>query len=80
MLKAVVVSSRFYGWLNMAELLGMAAILSTGFFLVRADAVTIGAATAAALFFHRLFGPIGALLANVDELQKAGAGLARLVG
>ncbi len=80
MLKVVVVSSRFYGWLNMAELLGMAAILSTGFFLVRADAVTIGAATAAALFFHRLFGPIGALLANVDELQKAGAGLARLVG
>ncbi|MGL3805420.1 ABC transporter ATP-binding protein [Paeniglutamicibacter sp. R2-26] len=80
MLKAVLVSTRFYGWLNMAELLGMAAILTTGFFLVRADAVTIGAATAAALFFHRLFGPIGALLANVDELQKAGAGLARLVG
>lgn len=80
MLKAVRVSTRFYGWLNMAELVGMAAILTTGFFLVRADAVTIGAATAAALFFHRLFGPIGALLANVDELQKAGAGLARLVG
>ncbi|MGP5026914.1 ABC transporter ATP-binding protein [Glutamicibacter ardleyensis] len=80
MLRAVVVSSRFYGWLNIAELLGMAAILATGFFLVRADAVSIGAATAAALFFHRLFGPIGALLANVDELQKAGAGLARLVG
>ncbi|GAA3677885.1 ABC transporter ATP-binding protein [Arthrobacter ginkgonis] len=79
-LSAVVVRSRFFGRLNVAELLGLSAILATGFVLVSAGEASVGAATAAALFFHRLFGPIGALLANVDELQMAGAGLARLVG
>ncbi|MGO1886079.1 MAG: ABC transporter ATP-binding protein, partial [Citricoccus sp.] len=79
-LSSVVVRSRFFGRLNVAELVGLAAVLTTGYLLVAADAVTVGAATAAALFFHQLFNPIGVLLANVDELQKAGAGLARLVG
>lgn len=70
----------FYGRLNVAELIGLACVLATGFWLVATDAVSIGAATAAALYFHALFGPIGTLLSNVDELQNAAAGLARLIG
>ncbi len=66
--------------MNGAELVGVLAILVTGFWLVRADAVTVGAATAAALYFLRLFDPIGILLYLLDEAQSAGAALARLVG
>jgi ATP-binding cassette, subfamily C, bacterial len=72
--------TRFYNRLNIAELLGLGAVLAVGFWLVSGDAVTVGAATAAALYFHRLFGPIGTVLGEFDEIQKAGAGLARLVG
>ncbi|QDW64490.1 ABC transporter ATP-binding protein [Oerskovia sp. KBS0722] len=72
--------TRFYNRLNVAELIGLGAVLAVGFWLVSDDAVTVGAATAAALYFHRLFGPIGTVLGEFDEIQKAGAGLARLVG
>ncbi|MET9052650.1 ABC transporter ATP-binding protein [Streptomyces bacillaris] len=79
-LRAVRLRTTFYGLLNLAEFIGLAAVLAVGYHLVGAGAVTLGAATAAALYFHQLFGPIGVLLSNVDELQNAGAGLARLVG
>ena len=72
--------TRFYGRLNVAELVGLSMILLTGFLLVRDGTVTVGAATAAALYFSRLFDPINALLILVDVAQEAGAGLARLVG
>ena len=70
----------FNGTLNLAEFLGLAAILTAGLWRVESAGVTIGAVTAAALFFHRLFGPIGALLSSIDDLQRAHAGLERLVG
>jgi ATP-binding cassette, subfamily C, bacterial len=70
----------FVSRINHAEFVGLAAILTAGFFLVRADAVTVGATTAAALYFHRLFNPIGSLLMQFDEVQTAAAGLARLAG
>lgn len=79
-LRAVRLRTTFYGLLNLAEFIGLAAVLAVGYHLVGEDAVTLGAATAAALYFHRLFDPIGVLLSTVDELQNAGAGLARLVG
>ena len=72
--------TRLVGRMNRAELVGLAAILVTGFLLVRADLVTVGATTAAALYFHRLFDPIGAVIIEFDEIQAAGASLARLVG
>jgi ATP-binding cassette, subfamily C, bacterial len=40
----------------------------------------VGATTAAALYFHRLFNPLGALVAEFDQVQQAGASLARLAG
>ena len=79
-LTGIALLTRFYNRLNIAELVGLGAVLAVGFWLVSGDAVTVGAATAAALYFHRLFGPIGMVLGEFDEIQKAGAGLARLVG
>ncbi|MEV8374834.1 ABC transporter ATP-binding protein [Kribbella sp. NPDC056861] len=79
-LKAFRLFGTFVSRINHAEFVGLAAILTAGFFLVRADAVTVGATTAAALYFHRLFNPIGSLLMQFDEVQTAAAGLARLAG
>lgn len=72
--------TRLVGRVNRAEFIGLSATLVVGFLLVRSDSVTIGATTAAALMFHRLFNPIGMLMYNFDEIQAAAACLARLVG
>jgi ATP-binding cassette, subfamily C, bacterial len=79
-MRASTAQSRFGLVMNGAELVGVLAILVTGFWLVQADTVTVGAATAAALYFLRLFDPIGIMLFLLDEAQSAGAALARLVG
>lgn len=78
--RAARVSVGFWNQLNLAEFLGLAAVLGAGFLLAGADLATVGAATTAALYFHALFGPVGQVLGSIDELQKAAAGLARLVG
>ncbi len=70
----------FSNMMNAAEAVGLSALLVTGFFGVRADLVSVGDVTAAALLFHRLFGPLGTLLMTFDDIQHAGAALARLVG
>lgn len=72
--------TRFWARNNRAELVGLLLLLTTGWFLVRDGAVTVGAVTAAALLFHRLFNPIGALIALFDEAQSVGASLVRLAG
>lgn len=72
--------TRFFSRLNIAEFVGLAAILLVGFALVDSGTVTVGAVTAAALYFIRLFDPFNALLFLIDEAQRAGAALARLVG
>jgi ATP-binding cassette subfamily C protein len=70
----------FANSMNFAEAVGLSAVLLTGFFLVRGDTSTVGDVTAAALLFHRLFGPLGTLLMTFNDIQSAGAALARLVG
>jgi ATP-binding cassette subfamily C protein len=72
--------TRFFARLNLAELVGLSAILGTGYVLVDRGDATVGAVTAAALFFQRLFDPVNVVLFLVDEAQIAGAALARLVG
>jgi ATP-binding cassette subfamily C protein len=72
--------TRFGARTNRSELIGLSLVLATGFLLVREDLATVGAVTAAALYFHRLFNPIGALLMIFDDVQSAGASLARLAG
>uniref|UniRef100_UPI0010F8B5D3 ABC transporter ATP-binding protein n=1 Tax=Microbacterium sp. O TaxID=2502250 RepID=UPI0010F8B5D3 len=79
-IEGVRVSNRLFRWINGGELVGLAAILGTGFLLQSAGAVTVGAVTTAALLFHRLFGPVGQLIFGLDDIQRATIGLARLVG
>ncbi|GAB3979874.1 ABC transporter ATP-binding protein [Plantactinospora veratri] len=79
-LRGIRLMTRFFGRLNLAEFVGLTAVLVTGFLLVRADAVSVGTASAAALYFHNLFGPLNAALSLVDDAQSAVASLVRLVG
>ncbi|MFF5180548.1 ABC transporter ATP-binding protein [Micromonospora sp. NPDC000316] len=72
--------TRFGLRINRSEFVGLAAVLLVGFLLVRDGLSTVGAATTAALYFHRLFNPIGLLLLQSDSVLQAGASLARLVG
>ncbi|WP_175410498.1 ABC transporter ATP-binding protein [Streptomyces sp. TRM64462] len=72
--------SGFFSRLNVAEFIGMTSILVAGFWLVDNGSVSIGTATAAALYFHGLFNPINAALFLIDDAQSAGASLARMVG
>lgn len=72
--------TRFVGRINRSEFVGLAAILAAGFWLVSTGAVTVGETAAAAVLFHRLFNPVGAILFTFDDVQAAGASLARLVG
>lgn len=74
------VLNMFFSRLQFAEYLGLAAILVTGYLLIDAGHSTLGAATAAMLFFLRLVGPINQLLLVVDVLQSALASLGRIVG
>ncbi len=72
--------NRLFFAINGGEAIGMVALLATGFALSGAGAVSVGMVTAAALVFHRLFGPIGQLIFGLDDIQRATIGLARLVG
>lgn len=79
-LRGVRLVLRFYSRLHLAEYTGLAAVLVVGFLLVRDGSTSIGTATAAALYFHSLFGPVNTALVLLDDAQSATAALARLVG
>ncbi len=79
-LLAARIRSRFFAMLNGAELVGLTSVLVAGYLLVDADMLSLGAATAAALYFQRLFNPFNALLGLLDTAQDAAAAFARLVG
>ncbi|MGI5131977.1 ABC transporter ATP-binding protein [Pseudonocardia sp. CA-107938] len=79
-LRVMGMQTRFFGRLNTAEWIGVAAVLTVGFLLVRADLTTIGTASAAALYFINLFGPINVVLFLLDTAQSATASLGRIVG
>lgn len=70
----------FFSRIHLGELSGTAAVLLVGAALVGSGSVTLGAATAAALYFIRLYDPIGALVNLLDEVQSATASLRRLAG
>lgn len=71
---------RFLNRNNLAEFTGLCVVLGVGFILVRGHATTVGAVTAAALYFLRLFSPVGNLMFTFDQFQAIGAALSRLVG
>jgi ATP-binding cassette subfamily C protein len=73
-------SDRFARAMNGGELAGLACVLIAGFLLVRGGQATVGEATAAALYFHRAFDPVGMLFVLVDDFQEAASALTRLAG
>ncbi|MFF0334979.1 ABC transporter ATP-binding protein [Streptomyces fimicarius] len=79
-LRTCVTRIRFSLHLNGAELLGLLAVLLTASALVRTGSLSLGAASAAVLLLMRVFEPVGTLLYLLDEVQSAGAALARLAG
>ncbi|MEV0584998.1 ABC transporter ATP-binding protein [Nonomuraea sp. NPDC050310] len=70
----------FYSRLHVAEFAGLAAVVLAGFWMVSTGTAGLGEATAAALYFHGLFGPVNTTLVLLDDAQAASAALARLVG
>ena len=72
--------TRALGRNNRAEAVVLSLLLIAGFGLVWFGESSAGAVTTAALVFHRLFNPIGALVGLFDQLQSAGASLTRMVG
>jgi len=79
-IRASVLFARLGVRVNTGEFIGMTTILIVGFVLVDGNSLTIGAVTAAMLFFLLLFDPIGMLLFVVDDLQSGAAALGRIVG
>lgn len=71
---------RFLGRNNVAELTGMTMVLGGGFVLAQHHVTSLGTVAAAALYFQRLFGPVGGLLFVFDQVQSTGASLSRLAG
>ncbi len=78
--RALWFSTAWGKWINLAECIGLASILAVGFVLVGGDLATVGQVSAATLFFHRLFGPLGLVVLSFDDLQIAAAALARVLG
>ncbi|WP_151523469.1 ABC transporter ATP-binding protein [Serinicoccus kebangsaanensis] len=70
----------FFSRIHLGELSGTGAVLLVGALLVGEGSASLGEATAAALYFIRLYDPIGALVNLLDEAQSATASLRRLAG
>lgn len=79
-LRGIVLITRLFARLNLAEVIGLSGVLVAGFVLHGNGEVSLGTVTAAALYFHNLFGPVNTVLATVDEALAATASLSRLVG
>lgn len=75
-----IVQNRLFGRLNVAEAVGLAAVLVVGVWLGRTGTASPGEVTAAALLFLQVVAPIGALLHVMDDVQLAFASLSRIVG
>ena len=73
-LSADRLATRFFARLNLAEFIGLAAVLAVGFWLTGSGTVSVGATAAAALYFHRLFDPVNTLLGLFGTAQEAAAG------
>ena len=65
---------------SVAQAISLVAVLVLGFQLAADGSMTVGGVSAAALYLARLFKPVSILLEELDEIQQATAGLARIVG
>ena len=65
---------------SLGQAIGLAATIVVATHLVAEGTITVGAASAVALYLIRLFDPVGVLLEELDNVQSVFAALARLVG
>lgn len=79
-IRAADTTAWFWSRMHLGELTGTAAVLLVGAWLVGNGSATLGGATAAALYFIRLYDPVGALVYLLDDVQAATASLRRLAG
>jgi ATP-binding cassette subfamily C protein len=79
-LRARTVVTMFNWRIDLVFATAVTVVLLLGYRLVGDGVVTVGAATAAVLFFLRLQAPIRSLMGVIDTLQLATASLARIVG
>lgn len=79
-LRARTVQTMFTWRIDLSFAVAVCVVLFTGYGLVDANAVTVGAATTAVLYFLRLQGPLRGLMMEIDTLQAAAASLARVIG
>lgn len=67
-------------WTLGAEFVMLTIALAVGYYLVSADALTVGGVTAAVLMIIRSRGPVNTFMRVLDVLQSGYASLARIVG
>lgn len=79
-IRAADTTAWFFSRIHLGEVSGTASVLLVGAWLVGNGTTSLGEATAAALYFIRLYDPIGALVNLLDEVQSATASLGRLAG
>ncbi len=71
--------TRYFQRNHLAEF-AVTAVILVGFVLVDASWTTVGAVTAAALLYHRLFNPTAEVIGTFDRIQEAGIAVRRLAG
>ncbi|GAA3708775.1 ABC transporter transmembrane domain-containing protein [Microlunatus aurantiacus] len=67
-------------WMLGVEFLMLTLALAVGYYLVTADALTVGAVTGAVLMIIQTRGPVNMLMRVLDVVQSGYASLARIVG
>lgn len=75
-----IMQNRLFGGLNLAEAVGLAAVLAIGVWLSFEGAADAASVTTAALLYLRTVAPIDSLLFLMDDLQQSVAALARIIG
>lgn len=75
-----IVQNWLFGRLNIAQAIGIFAVLGLGVWLAFRGEVKPGAVTAADLLYQRIIGPVNGLMYVMDDFQEALSSLSRLVG
>lgn len=79
-MRARIMQNRLFGRVNVAEAVGMLIVLVSAFWFTAAGYTTVGQASAAAMLYFKIVGPLAQLMFVVDDLQSAQASFARVSG
>lgn len=79
-MRARIVQNRLFGRINVAEAVGMLVVLGSAFWFTAAGYTSVGQASAAAMLYFKIVGPLAQLMFVIDDLQSAQASFARVTG